>query len=187
MTTLLPRTFLPMSIRALLRSSFLCASLATVTFAQQADAPRTFSRADTLRGSNGPGRAWWDAAFYDLHVTVTPADSSIRGRNAITYRVIQPSRDMQIDLQVPMQIDSIVQAGKPLKFRRDSNVFFVAMPPQRVSEQHTITVYFHGKPRAAKRPPWDGGFIWSTDSLGNRFIATANEGLGASVWRPNKD
>src|SRR5439155_8233887 len=24
-----------------------------------------FTHADTLRGSNGPGRSWWDASFYD--------------------------------------------------------------------------------------------------------------------------
>ena len=42
-------------------------------------APRTFTHADTLRGANGPGRAWWDADFYDLHVRVNPADSSITG------------------------------------------------------------------------------------------------------------
>ncbi len=27
-----------------------------------------FTHADTLRGSNGPGRSWWNATKYDLHV-----------------------------------------------------------------------------------------------------------------------
>src|SRR5689334_8346904 len=74
-------------------------------------APKVFSHADTLRGSNGPARAWWDAQFYDLHVTVNPEYSTIGGWNAITYRVLAqaPSREMHIDLQVPMQVDSIVQ------------------------------------------------------------------------------
>lgn len=161
----------------------LALAISTNAFAQ----PAAFTRADTIRGSNGPGRAWWDAEFYDLHVTVNPADSSILGRNGITYRVLRPARDMQIDLQPPMQIDSIVQDNKRLAFRRDGNAFTVRMPPQRAREQRLVTVYYHGKPVAAKRPPWDGGFIWQRDSLGNRFIATANEGLGASVWWPNKD
>ena len=38
---------------------------------------------------------WWDASFYDLHVVVDPADSSIRGHNAITYRVLKPATEMQ--------------------------------------------------------------------------------------------
>ncbi|HEY9229942.1 MAG TPA: M1 family metallopeptidase, partial [Gemmatimonadaceae bacterium] len=94
----------------------------------------------------------------------------------------------QIDLQVPMQIDSIVQDGRSLTFRRDSNAFFVALvAPQQPAARKTISVFFHGKPRPATNPPWDGGFIWRADSLGNPWIATANEGLGASVWWPNKD
>lgn len=184
--------------------------MTTAAQAQQQPAePKIFTRADTLRGSNGPARAWWDAEFYDLHVAVNPADSSIRGWNAITYRLLSaemtrppagtqptasarlrpaPGRVMQIDLQVPMEIDSIVQDRRSLTFRRDSNAFFVTVPAsQRAGTSRTLTVYFHGKPRAAQRPPWDGGFIWQRDSLANDFVATANEGLGASVWWPNKD
>jgi aminopeptidase N len=149
--------------------------------------PRTFTHADTLRGSNGPGRAWWDATFYDLHVAVSPADSSIHGWNAITYRALKPSAEMQIDLQVPLEVDSMVQSGKRVTYRRDGNAFFAAVPSLAAGASATVTVFYHGKPRAAMRPPWDGGFIWQQDSLGRRWIATANEGLGASVWWPNKD
>jgi aminopeptidase N len=158
-----------------------------LTLAAQRSA-KGFTHADTLRGSNGPGRAWWDAAFYDLHVAISPSDSSIRGYNAITYRVLEPAKEMQIDLQVPLEVDSIVQDRQRLQFRRDGNAFFVALTtPQTTGARKTVTVHYHGKPRAASRPPWDGGFIWQRDSLGNRWIATANEGLGASVWWPNKD
>jgi aminopeptidase N len=130
---------------------------------------------------------WWDATFYDLHVAVSPADSSIHGWNAITYRALKPSAEMQIDLQVPLEVDSMVQSGKRVTYRRDGNAFFAAVPSLAAGASATVTVFYHGKPRAAMRPPWDGGFIWQQDSLGRRWIATANEGLGASVWWPNKD
>jgi aminopeptidase N len=147
-----------------------------------------FTRADTLRGSNGPARAWWDAAFYDLHVAINPADSSIMGWNGITYRVLEPAAEMQIDLQEPLVMDSVVQTGRRLEFRRDGNAFFVTLAePQRAGELRIVTAYYHGKPVAAVRPPWDGGFIWRRDSWGTDWVATANEGLGASVWWPNKD
>src|ERR1043166_2765688 len=97
------------------------------SFALAQRAPRTFTHADTLRGSNGPARAWWDATFYDLHATVNPADSSVRGWNTITYKVLRPSTEMQIDLQEPMQVDSIVQDGARLSSRRDGNAFFVTL------------------------------------------------------------
>jgi aminopeptidase N len=151
------------------------------------DAPR-FTRADTLRGSISPQRAWWDVTFYDLHVRVSPADSSMAGRNGITYRVVQPSREMQVDLQEPMQVDSMVQDGRRLAFRREGNAFFVTLAsPQRAGESRTLTVHFHGKPIAARNAPWDGGVVWAQDTVGNRWVATAVQGLGASAWWPVKD
>jgi len=149
-----------------------------------------YTHADTLRGSNGPGRAWWDAAFYDLHVRVNPADSSIAGWNGITYRVlaVPAVSEMQIDLQPPMVVDSIVQDRRRLEWRRDSNAVFVTLRArQRAGEARTLTVWYHGRPRVAVRPPWDGGFQWAHDSSGTTWIATSNEGLGASVWWPLKD
>ena len=166
-----------------------CLGVAPVTLKAQV-APPVFTHADTLRGSNTPQRAWWDASFYDLHVKVNPIDSSIVGYNAITYRVLKPAprREMQIDLQMPLVVDSIVQDGLELSARRDGNAFFVTLiSPQRTGTKKTISVYYHGKPTVAIRPPWDGGFVWALDSLSRNWVVTANEGLGASVWWPNKD
>ena len=147
-----------------------------------------YSHADSLRGSNGPGRAWWDVTFYDLHVQVVPADSSIRGYNAIVYRVLAPGQEMQIDLRAPLQIDSIVQQGRVLTYRRDGEAYFATMlAAPRAGDRDTISIYYHGKPRAARRAPWDGGFVWAQDSVGRPWIVTANEGIGASVWWPTKE
>jgi aminopeptidase N len=167
----------------------LAASVAAVSNAGRAQQPtQVFTHADTLRGSIGPARAWWDVTFYDLHVRVQPTDSSISGWNGITYRVVQPGTEMQIDLQQPLVIDSISQSGRALQYRRDGNAFFVTLvEPQHARQLQAVRVYYHGKPRTALRPPWDGGFIWKADSVGNRWVATANQGLGASVWWPNKD
>src|SRR6266446_3912119 len=92
-----------------------------------------YTHADTLRGSNGPARAWWDVQFYDLHTRVNPSDSSIVGWTAITYRVLQPAREMQIDLQMPLVVDSIVQDRRKLNYRRDAggNAFFVTLTSQQ--------------------------------------------------------
>src|SRR5207249_6398225 len=143
--------------------SLLVASLALVSIATAQDTTH-YTHADTLRGSNGPARTWWDVQFYDLHTRVNPRDSSIAGWNGITYRVLQPAREMQIDLQVPLQVDSIVQDRRTLAFRRDGNAFFVTLPsPQRAGTTRTVTVWYHGKPRVGRRLPWDGGFTFPMD------------------------
>jgi aminopeptidase N len=147
-----------------------------------------FTRADTLRGTITPERAWWDVRFYDLRVRVSPSDSTVRGSTGITYQVLNPAGEMQIDLQMPMQLDSAVQDGRRLTVRRDSNAFFATLQaPQPAGASKMVTVYFHGRPRVAQRAPWDGGFVWTRDPSGKPWIATAVQGLGASAWWPNKD
>src|SRR5437868_2697004 len=108
----------------------------------------TLTHADTLRGSIGPQRAWWDVTFYDLHTSVQPADSSVRGWVGITYRVVTPAQEMQIDLKQPLEADSMIQRGRRLTYRRDGDAFFVTLADsQRVGERNRIAVYYHGKPR----------------------------------------
>ncbi|QAA83012.1 M1 family peptidase [Aequorivita sp. H23M31] len=147
-----------------------------------------YTRADTLRGSITPERAWWDVMHYDLNITVNPSIQSIKGSNTITYKVIDSKNIMQIDLQVPMKIEKATQNGKELSVKNDGNAHFLNLQqPQIKGKEYELTIYFSGKPKVAKRPPWDGGFTWIKDSNGNDFIANSNQGIGASVWWPLKD
>ncbi len=171
------------------RRLLVCTLLLAPVAPAAAQSPVPFTHADSLRGSfTSPGRAWWDVTFYDLHVAIHPADSSLDGWNGITYRVLRPGRELQIDLQAPLVVDSMVQGGRRVVFRRDSNAYF-ATPRERqlAGSSRTITVYYHGRPQVARRPPWSGGFTWTTDSLGHPWIVTTAQGIGASIWWPNKD
>lgn len=159
-----------------------------IPFLTQAQNHPQFTKADTLRGSITPERAWWNVTYYDLHVTVQPEDSSITGLNNILYRVTGPSQKMQIDLQEPLDVDRVVQNGQELTWEREGDVFFIDIPPDLESGSlQTLSIHYSGHPRVAPNPPWDGGFIWETDDHDDPWIATANQGLGASVWWPNKD
>src|SRR3569833_3892414 len=99
-----------MRIATLLSTALLALTLPAAAQTAAAQDTAHFTHADTLRGSNGPGRTWWDAEFYDLHIGVNPADSSVRGWNAITYRVTAPAREMQLDLREPLVIDSVLES-----------------------------------------------------------------------------
>lgn len=147
------------------------------------------AHADSLRGSTtAPARTWWDVTYYDLKVRLQPADSSIRGANTITFRALRPGRVLQVDLMTPLEVDSVIAGRRKLPFRRDGNAFFITLPQRMPAGRvGTFTVYYHGQPRPAARPPWDGGFSWNHDSLGRPWIVTTDQGLGASVWWPNKD
>jgi aminopeptidase N len=147
-----------------------------------------FTKQDTLRGSITPERAWWDLTYYHLDIEVKPDEKFISGKNTIQYKVLESNQVMQIDLQVPMEIIKVVQDGNDLNITHEGNAHFVTLTKtQNIGDINSIDIHYKGKPRTAKRAPWDGGFSWKKDQNGKHFIATSCQGLGASVWWPNKD
>ncbi len=159
---------------------------------------KTFTHGDTLRGTYGPTRDWWDVLKYDLHVKFNLSDSSISGYNIIDIEVLKKGSTIQIDLQQPMILDSIkviavrntANTGN-VPFTQDGNAYFIEpaswMKGGVMQKRNYIYVYYHGKPRIAIRPPWDGGLIMQKDKNNNPFVSLACQGLGASVWYPCKD
>ncbi len=147
------------------------------------------TRQDSLRGSITPQRAWWDLVHYNLSVEVLPDSKSIIGANVMTYRVLEEGvKELQIDLQAPMELTTVMQDGMPLDVRSEGSAHFIEIETQQTKgEIKTITLGFEGKPTIAKNAPWDGGWTWEKDSNGKHFIATANQGIGASIWWPNRD
>lgn len=156
-----------------------------------------YTHADTLRGSNGRGRAWWDVLRYDLQVAFDTANRSITGINQIAFKVIKtPIDSLQLDLQEPMSLDSVILMAtsvdtkdQALALVKEGNVWWVKYPFHKfhTGDQYLISAYYHGKPREAVNPPWDGGFSWKHDSAGKLWVSVSCQGLGASVWWPCKD
>jgi aminopeptidase N len=157
-------------------------------FSSMLFAQEEFTKADSLKGGLTEERIWWDLKYYHLQTEVKPDEKYISGSNLIRYKVLKPHQIMQIDLQEPMQIDSIVQNGEKLPFNTEFNAHFIQLKEkQKEGELNELTVYYSGNPRVAKNAPWDGGFTWKKDQNGQHFIATANQGIGASVWWPCKE
>ena len=147
-----------------------------------------FNRQDTLRGSITKERIWWDLTYYHLDISVDPEKRTIYGSNEISYHVIESYHEMQIDLQQPLILTRAEQNGKDLEIRHDGNAHFIKLKDTQIKgENNKIKVFYEGKPRVAVRAPWDGGISWERDKNGNHFIASSCQGLGASVWWPNKD
>ncbi len=146
------------------------------------------TRQDTLRGSITPEREWWDLTYYHLDIKVEPDKKFISGSNTVGYKVLKSNKMMQIDLQEPMKITSVEADGKLLKFDREGNAYFIELKQkQKKNDINYIKINYEGFPKEAIRAPWDGGLSWTKDENGNHFIATSCQGLGASVWWPNKD
>lgn len=147
-----------------------------------------FTRADTLRGTMSPVRDWFDVHYYDLEVKVMPSTQTIKGKNTIHYKVLSKQKVMQIDLFENLDIDKIVYKGKEVPYTREFNAVFIELEDEaKVGSLQEIMIEYGGKPTIAKNAPWDGGLVWAKDDQEKDWIGVACQGLGASVWWPNKD
>ena len=143
---------------------------------------------DSLRGSITKERAWWDLNFYHLNIKVDPEKKFIKGYNEIRYKVINSDSIMQIDLQPPLKITRITQNGDSLKYNNVGNAYYVKLKINQLPNKiNSVKVYYQGNPKEAIRAPWDGGLSWKKDKNGKHFVATSCQGIGASIWWPNKD
>jgi len=149
---------------------------------------KAFTKEDTLLGSNHAYRSWWDVKGYNLTVKPDYKNKSLTGNNKIEYRVVESSDLLQLDLQAPMTIDSIFYDDVKINtFKKENNRWMVSLENQIKNSRHMLNVFFSGKPKAAKNPPWDGGWVWKKDSLGNPWMSVACQGNGPSIWYPCKD
>lgn len=151
-----------------------------------------YTKADTLRGSLTPERTWWDVQRYEVTVKPDYIAKTIAGANEIIYKVVKPNHQarlkMQIDLQSPLVIDSVLYNRKnKLSFEKAGSVWYINVPAQQVGAENSVKIFYGGKVRVAVNPPWDGGFIFAKDRKGRPYMTVACQGLGASVWFPNKD
>lgn len=154
------------------------------SFAQK----KSYTHADSIKGKITPEREWWNVLHYDLKVSFNPSDSSIKGNNNITFKALMAGKIMQIDLQSPMILDSVIHLGKKCVWKKDGDAYFVelnAVTDKSIKDR--IIAYYHGKPHVAKIPPWDGGVIWKKDKNKNPWISIACQGMAGSVWFPCKD
>jgi len=147
-----------------------------------------FTKADTLRGMLSPLRSCYDINYYHLDVKVNIEEQSIAGSNEFTFTATQDFDKLQFDLFENLEISKVVYRGAELDFTREFNAVFLTFPKKvKKGEKQSFKVFYAGKPVIAKRPPWDGGFIFSKDNSGNTWVSVACQGLGASSWWPNKD
>lgn len=147
-----------------------------------------YTRRDSLQGGLRPERTVFDVQRYDLNIKVDPDKKFISGYNDITFKVIENTSKIQLDLFENMKIDSIVAKGNKTSYKRDNDAVFITFSkPLKKGSEEKLRFYYSGNPQIAKNAPWDGGFVFKKDAGGKPFIGVAVQGTGASLWFPVKD
>lgn len=149
---------------------------------------QTFTRRDSLQGGLRPERTSFDVQRYDLDITVNPDKKFISGYNDITFKVVENTNRIQLDLFENMNIDSLSIKGNKATYKRDNDAVFITFAsPLKKGSEEKLRFYYSGEPVIARNAPWDGGFVFSKDSDGKPWIGVAVQGTGASLWYPVKD
>lgn len=163
----------------------------TFSHAQILSQKNEFTRQDSLRGSNNEFRNWWNVLRYDIEIEANFERKYLNGKNTIEFEIIAENQNhpLQIDLQEPMQLGKVLLNGLPIdQMEREGNVYFLHLNQHfQIQTKHKLELEFHGNPSIAKNAPWDGGWIFENDAKGRPWMTVACQGLGASVWYPNKD
>lgn len=164
--------------------------IAVVTSALAQPAQSQFNYNDTLRGTINKNRSWWDVLHYQITIEPHFLNKEIKGTNKIRFASTgkHNARMMQIDLQSPLVIDSVLQHGKIITaIKKGQDTWLIEVAKNKKNNTDSLVIYYSGKPKIAKNPPWDGGWIFTTDKKGRPWMTVACQGLGASAWYPCKD
>lgn len=133
-------------------------------------------------------RTCFDVYHNDINIEVVPSKKFISGKVKISAKAVNDFDTLQIDLYKNMKLKSVDFENQTLTYKREEGAIFVKMPRQiKSGESFSLTISYEGNPISAKRPPWDGGFVWKKDKDGNPWIGVACESEGSSLWWPSKD
>jgi len=147
--------------------------------------PAAPTRANILRGEYGRYRANNDLLFYHLDLRVDPEKKVIAGKNTIRFKMLNDDTRIQLDLFANLNVDKILMGSTALKYERELGAVFVDFPETlKAGRTYSIDFYYSGTPQTIGR---FGGFTFGKDPAGRTWIFTACEGIGASLWWPNKD
>lgn len=147
------------------------------------------TEADKWRGALRKERTCFDVRFYHLDIQEIRFDQkSIRGSVRMQADIVEKTKRIQLDLFPEMQIESIRMNQGPLSYKRIYGAILidldrVYMPGEKIE----IEIAYGGQPKIAVNAPWDGGFTWTKDEYGRPWMAVSCQGIGASLWWPNKD
>jgi aminopeptidase N len=144
-------------------------------------------------GKLSPSQACYDVSFYDLKITIEPADKAIKGVVLMKAKAVSDFNKILVDLDTTFQIESIQWILKDkkeidLKFNHEKGKIWIDFPNTiKSGEIFTTKIVYSGMPRIPKRPPWDEGVVWSKTKDGKDWVTVTCQGGGGDVWWPCKD
>ena len=130
-----------------------------------------------------------DVLHYTLWLHPDIATQTLAGEVEIRFRFLPGSGPVVFDLDTALRVESVVLDGLvQSRFVRQGALieldYALHVPAHTYAR---VRIKYRGKPRAARKPPWDGGLVWAQTNTGKPWVGVACQQDGASLWWPCKD
>ena len=162
----------------MLKRMFYCWLLVLGTVGGNAQAP-------AYGGKLKSEQANMDILHYTIDLALDIPGHRVAGYAVADMRLKEPASVLLLDLMDSFTVTSVTVNGKAAGFAHDHHELRVtgSWPAGPVA----VKVVYSGRPMIAKRPPWDDGFTFTTDSTGHPWVAVTAEGTGGKLYFPCKD
>ncbi len=141
----------------------------------------------TSGGKLKPEQAIMDIRHYSINLAIDTVNQSISGNTVIDLILSQPTPVLLFDLMDNYTVEKVWVNNKEVPFRHENSMITIALTPSQPAGKASVKVQYAGKPHVATRPPWEDGFTWAHDSLGQLWLAVTAEGGGGKIFFPCKD
>lgn len=138
-------------------------------------------------GKLRPLQAIMDIRHYTLALNVDIPKKSIDGYAEISLILTKPTDTLLFDLVHLLTVHGITVDKANANYDHKGDSIFIVNNKGYAAGKHTIRINYGGEPPIAVRPPWKGGFTWTTDKAGNPWVVINCQLQGAKLYFPCKD
>jgi aminopeptidase N len=138
-------------------------------------------------GKLHPLQAIMDIRHYTIALDININTKSINGYTEIDLILLQQTDTILLNLIDLYHVKNITVNNKSMFYFQKNNKIYITFKDGFNKGKQKIKIEYGGIPPIAVRPPWQGGFTWTSDSAGNPWIAINCQFEGGKIYYPCKD
>jgi aminopeptidase N len=135
-------------------------------------------------GPIDPLQEKFEVKHYRLEIELYPETQSIKGKSTVTFSSVEELDTLRLDLIDEYKVTSVQMNGSEVTFSHKNDLLDILVAN---SNYDAVDIFYEGKTPIALNPPWEGGFTWKKDKLGNDWMGLSSQGEGAKIFMPALD
>ncbi|MCE7054449.1 M1 family metallopeptidase [Algoriphagus sp. AGSA1] len=135
-------------------------------------------------GPIDPLQEKFEVKHYRLELELYPESKSIKGNNTVTFSSVNKLDTLRLDLIDEYKVTKVQINGEEVAYSHKNDLLDILVTNCSCD---AVDIFYEGKTPIAINPPWEGGFTWEKDQLGNDWVGLSSQGEGAKIFMPALD